>query len=181
MKSLCKIALALALACPLALLAGPGGPGHEHDEAKAAAPAGQAAPRFESHSELFELVGVLENGKVTLYLDRYRDNVPVTDARIEVEGGAFKGEATPEAGGTYTLPGDPFASPGRHALTFTVTAGGEIDLLNGVLEVASPSTTRSAAAETHHSWQYWPVALGIALLALAMFFAGRLHRGVRSK
>lgn len=177
MKSLCKIALALALACPLALLADAG---HDHDQGKAA-PAASAAPRFESHSELFELVGVLENGKVRLYLDRYRDNVPVTDARLEVEAGAFKGEATPEAGGTYTLPGDRFASPGRHALTFTVTAGDEIDLLNGVLEVASPSTTRSAAAETHHSWQYWPLALGIALLAIAMFFAGRLHRGARTK
>lgn len=180
MKLLCKIALAVALACPAALLAGPGGPGHEHDEAKAA-PAGLAAPRFESHSELFELVGVLENGKVTLYLDRYRDNVPVTDAKLEVEGGAFKGEATAEAGGTYTLPGDRFASPGRHALTFTVTAGGEIDLLNGVLEVASPGTVRSASAESHHSSQYWPLALGVAVLALVMFFAGRLHRGVRGK
>ena len=177
MKSLCKIALAVALACPLALLADAG---HDHGEGKAA-PAGPAAPRFESHSDLFELVGVLENGKLTLYLDRYRDNAPVTDARLEVEGNAFKGEATPEAGGSYTLPGGRFASPGRHALTFTVTAGDEIDLLSGVLEVASPSTARSTSAETHHAWQYWPVALGIAALALAMFFAGRLHRGARSK
>lgn len=180
MKSLCKIVLALALACPAALLAGPGGPGHEHDEAKAA-PAGAAAPRFESHSELFELVGVLENGKVTLYLDRYRDNVPVTDAKLEVEADAFKGEAAPETGGTYTLPGDRFASPGRHALTFTVTAGGEIDLLNGVLEVALPGTTLGVPAETHRLWQYWPLALGTALLAIAMFFAGRFTRGARTK
>ena len=177
MKSLCKIALAVALACPLALLADAG---HDHDEGKAT-PAGQAAPRFESHSDLFELVGVLENGKLTLYLDRYRDNVPVTGARLEVEGDAFKGEATPEAGGTYTLPGDRFASPGRHALTFTVTAGDEIDLLSGVLEVGLPGTALGAPAEAHHSWQYWPLALGIGVLALAMLFAGRLHRGVRGK
>lgn len=180
MKPLGKIALAVVLACPAALLAGPGGPGHEHDEAKAA-PAGAAAPRFESHSELFELVGVFENGKVTLYLDRYRDNVPVTDAKLEVEGEAFTGEATPEAGGTYALPGAKFASPGRHALTFTVTAGGEIDLLTGVLEVASPGATRGVPAETHRSWQYWLLVLGMALLAIAMFFAGRFHRGARRK
>ena len=180
MKSLCKIALAVALACPAALLASPGGPGHEHDEAKAA-PAGQAAPRFESHSELFELVGILDSGRLTLYLDRYRDNAPVVDAKLEVEGDAFKGEATPQAGGTYTLPVGRFASPGRHALTFTVTAGDEVDLLSGVLEVASPGAARSAPAETHRSWQYWPFALGIGVLALAMFFAGRLHRGARGK
>lgn len=177
MKLLCKIALAAMLACPVAVLADAG---HDHDEGKAAS-AGPAVPRFESHSELFELVGVLENGKVTLYLDRYRDNAPLTDAKLEVEADAYKGEATAEAGGTYTLPGGPFASPGRHALTFTVTAGDEIDLLSGVLEVASPSTTRSAPAETHHVWQSWPLALGIAALAVAMFFAGRLHRGARSK
>lgn len=177
MKSMCKIALAVALAGPLAVLADAG---HDHGESKAA-PAGSAAPRFESHSELFELVGVLENGKVTLYLDRYRGNAPVTDARLEVEGDAFKGDATPETGGTYTLPGGKFASSGRHALTFTVTAGGEIDLLSGVLEVASPSAARSAPAEAHHSWQYWPLALGIGVLAVAMFFAGRVHRGARAK
>ena len=180
MKLLCKFAFAAALAFPAALLAGPGGPGHDHDEAKAA-PAGQAAPRFESHSELFELVGVLENGKLMLYLDRYRDNAPVTDARLEVEAGAFKGEATPAGEGAYTLAAGPFANPGRHALTFTVTAGNEVDLLSGSLEVPAPGMARSAPAETHHSWQYWPLALGIAALAIVMFFAGRLHRGARSK
>ena len=180
MKLLCKFAFAAALAFPTALLAGPGGPGHEHDEAKAA-PAGQAAPRFESHSELFELVGILDSGRLTLYLDRYRDNAPVVDAKLEVEGDAFKGEATPQAGGTYTLPVGRFASPGRHALTFTVTAGDEVDLLSGVLEVASPGATRGASADTHHEWQYWPWALGIAALAVAMFFAGRLRRGARTK
>lgn len=177
MKSLCNIALAVALACPAALLADAG---HDHDEGKAV-PAGPAAPRFESHSELFELVGVLENGKLTLYLDRYRDNVPVTNARLVVEADAFKVEATPGAGGSYTLPGGRFASPGHHALTFTVTAGDEIDLLSGVLEVVSSSTTHSAPAGIQHAWQYWPLALGIAALAIAMFFAGRLHRGARTK
>lgn len=177
MKSLCAIALAAALALPTALLADAG---HDHGEI-AAAPTAPAAPRFEAHSELFELVGVLENGKLTLYLDRYRDNAPVTGARLEVEGEAFQGEAASAAEGTYTLPGAPFAKPGRHALTFTVTAAEDTDLLNGVLEVAAPGKAPAASAEIHHAWQYWPLALGIAAFGIAMFFAGRARKGASTR
>jgi hypothetical protein len=177
MKSLCTIALWAVLTWPVAILADAG---HDHDEGKTA-PARPAAPRFESHSELFELVGVLEGAKLTLYLDRYRDNAPVEDAKIEVESGSFKGEAIRGADGAYALPAEPFDKPGRHVLTLTVTAGSEVDLLTGALEVPSVGVERHASAQTHHEWQYWPLALGIAALAVAMFFAGRLHRGARSQ
>ncbi len=177
MKSLCTMALMAALGFPPALLADAG---HDHGEAPAA-PAGPAAPRFESHSELFELVGVLENGKLTLYLDRYRDNAPVANARLEVDSEAFKGEAAPAAEGVYTLPGAPFARPGRHALTFTVTAAEETDLLNGVLEVAPADRAPPAPAMTRQFLQSWPLAAGVAAFGVAMFFAGRVRRGVRTR
>lgn len=175
MKSLCKIALWGVLAWPVAILADAG---HDHDEGKTA-PARLGAPRFESHSELFELVGVLEGGKLTLYLDRYRDNAPVEDAKIEVESGSLKAEAIRGADGTYTLPAERFNKSGRHALTLTVTAGSEVDLLTGALDVPSVDAEGHASAQTHPEWQYWPLALGIAALAVAMFLVGRFHRGAR--
>jgi len=177
MKSLCKIALWAVLAWPVAILADAG---HDHNEGKTAL-ARPGAPRFESHSELFELVGVLEGGKLTLYLDRYRDNAPVEDAKIEVESGSFRAEAIRGADGTYTLPAERFDKSGRHALTLTVSAGSDVDLLTGALDVPSVAVEPHASEQTHHEWQVWPLALGIAALAVAMFFVGRLHRGARSQ
>ena len=49
-------------AMPWAALAGPGGPGHTHDE-EASIATGEAAPRTEAHSELFEFVGVFQDGE----------------------------------------------------------------------------------------------------------------------
>lgn len=74
--------------CPAIALAGPGGPGHDHDAPPAVSAA--SAPRVEAQSDSFELVAVLDNGKLTLYLDRFATNEPVSDARIQIESGTFK-------------------------------------------------------------------------------------------
>jgi hypothetical protein len=178
MTLLSRLLLAAALAAPATLLANGG---HDHGEARAAPAAQALAPRFEAHSELFELVGVLENGKLVLYLDRYRDNAPVEDARLEIESGSFKGEARRAGDGTYTLAEGPLVSPGNHALTLTVTAGNDVDLLSARFEVpsASPGTARSNAA--HREWPVWLVALAIGVLGALTFLAARLRRGRRSQ
>jgi membrane fusion protein, heavy metal efflux system len=41
-------------------------------------------PRVSASSELYELVGVLDGLRLTIYLDGFQDNVPVTDANISV-------------------------------------------------------------------------------------------------
>lgn len=53
------------------------GPGHDHGEPAKTSTAGAAAPRFTATSETFELVGVLDDKRLTLYLDRAIDNTPV--------------------------------------------------------------------------------------------------------
>ena len=55
--------------------------GHDHGN-EAAVEQGAASPRFEAHSDLFELVGIAENGQLTVYLDRYAPNEPVVDAKV---------------------------------------------------------------------------------------------------
>ena len=57
------------------------GEGHDHGEAPTAA-TGTAAPRLTSHSDLFELVGMVEGNEMKIYLDRFTTNEPVTDAKI---------------------------------------------------------------------------------------------------
>lgn len=142
----------------------------------------QAVPRFEAQSELFELVGVLEGPKLTLYLDRYSDNTPITDAKIEVEAPSFKGEAVRAPDGTYTLAAEPLARPGRHALTITVSAGADVDLLAGELETHASATSngKKTASDEHSSWlsRYWSrvvTLLVVAALAVPIILRLRLR------
>jgi hypothetical protein len=133
-----------------------------HGESPSALPAA-LAPRVEAHSEGFELVGVLEGEKLTLYLDRFATNEPVTDAAIEIESGAFKAAAQPGGEGVYTASAAALAKPGQYPLVFTIRAASETDLLNGTLGVLQPP----AASSHPRDWTGWLVWLAGALVALA--------------
>ena len=112
------------------------GPGHDHGDAPTAI-AGNASPRVTSHSDLFEIVGVVSNGEMTLYLDRYATNEPVKDAKIDIEIGNIKGVATAQPDGSYVFKNDVLAKPGELAVSFTVLAGTDNDLLAGDLKIGS--------------------------------------------
>lgn len=135
----------------------------------------EAAPRATAESEEFELVAVLEGGKLQLYLDRYASNEPVSGAGIEVESGAFKRLAKAVAPGVYTLPGEAFAKPGKHPLTIGVQTGESADLLAATLDVPQPATTASSDAPP--PWQaWWGIVLsGLAGLTALVFVFTRLR------
>lgn len=134
--------------------------GHNHDHDKPAA-AGTASPRIESHSDLFELVGIVDKGQMTVYLDRYPTNEPVLGAKIEYESGAHKGVAAPQADGTYLIKFDALTKPGELPFAFTVTAGSDTDLLAGDLDLKDP---HDHADEATRPWLQW---LGYATAAVA--------------
>lgn len=129
------------------------------------------APRVEAQSESFELLGVFEGGKLTLYLDRFATNEPVTDAAIEIESGAFKATAQSSGEGVYTAPAAALAQPGQYPLVFTIRATNETDLLNGTLDVLPPPGASSHLLD----WTGWLVWIAGALVALAGI-AWLLHR-----
>ncbi|MBN8747894.1 Uncharacterised protein [Xylophilus ampelinus] len=142
--------------------------GHDHgDEAPAAA--GRALPRFTAESENFELVGVLEGRRLTLYLDRFADNSPVKDARLELQLGDEK--LVPEAHGEgsfdTTLAHVPPA--GVLPVTATVTTGRETDLLAGDFDLHDAHADADAEAPAPAWRRYAPwLAAGIAGLVLAV-------------
>ena len=146
------------------------GPGHDHGEEKTA-PVANAAPRFNAHSDLFELVGAIQPGKLMLYLDRYADNAPVTTAAIELEikpaqGAAWTVKAVPAEDGAFTAAlAKPFG-PGGYAVTATVSATldgkAETDLLVATFEIASVQASESGSHQ--HFSEY--VAMGGALAAI---------------
>ena len=151
------------------------GEGHDHGEAPTAA-TGTAAPRLTSHSDLFELVGMVEGNEMKIYLDRFTTNEPVTDAKIEVEIGNIKGIAAEQADGSYIFKNDVFTNPGDLSVSFTVIAGKDADLLAGDLKIDGPIDDH-AHDEAAKPWLRWAAyASGALLLAAIVFVAIRRRR-----
>jgi len=169
MKWLFGLVLALL---PVAVFADEGHGGH--GAPPSALPAA-LAPRVEAQSENFELLGVLESGKLTLYLDRFATNEPVADAAIEIESGAFKATAQPGGEGVYTAPAAALTQPGQYPLVFTIRAPNETDLLNGTLGVPPPP---GASNHPHHwtEWLVWIVGAVVALAGIAWLLRRRMTR-----
>lgn len=101
-----------------------------------------SAPRFAAVSDRFELVGALDGRRLTLWLDRFADNAPVTGATLELEIGDLKLVARP-VDDRYEAELPAASPPGMAPVTVTVTAGGVLDLLAAELIVpAAPERTR---------------------------------------
>lgn len=173
-------------------------PVHAHGDEDHSAPAALTGktllPRASAHSEDFEIVAVLETGRLLIFVDRTDSNQPVTQAKLEVEGIGPPAIAAPLSPGVYALAlAQPLAS-GAHALSFTLQTPGNADLLNTSLVVpASPSAaarTALAPGETGSSaepgalgWRLpggaWPWLGGAALVLAALSALWQRRRPAR--
>src|SRR5262245_23345867 len=78
--------------------------GHDHADDARSVPAASTYPRVAAQSEQYEIVGILRNGRLSLYLDHFASNEPVTDAAIKVTiGDAEPVDAEPAENGTYVV------------------------------------------------------------------------------
>lgn len=189
--------LARCLIAPLALAAllsaAPLAAHEGHDHGAPAAPvASNGAPRIALHSDAYELVGVLNGDRLTLFLDRYASNEPVTDAGLVVTlgtDGDIPAKPTPE--GTYVVASELLRGAGPLELIFAVTHTGGDDLLIGTLQRPAAAATASAARASPLSLQVQslPVAdrqvpvLVLATggaLAFGLLFGAGLRRGRRT-
>lgn len=140
-------ALLLLLSCSLlfAGLPAQAHEGHDHGPPAPSLPA-TVKPRIAVHSDLYELVAIGRGTALSIFLDRYATNEPVTDAIISVMVGADTVSARPLDDGTYRadLPG--LAKVGRHELIFSITHPLGSDLLPGELTTPEPSAAASSSA-----------------------------------
>lgn len=169
--------LAAAILSPVHASPGAHGPSGEHLDSKETTQAGgQQVPAFEAKSELFEMVGRLSAGELSLLIDRYETNEPVLEAAVEVESGAVKAVAKFHADlGDYAIDDEAFlkalGTPGTHPLIITVVAGQDSDLLDGVLHVGGQDLANDDHGHEHGPmpWGRWALIalafLGFALLA----------------
>jgi hypothetical protein len=153
--------LALALTVNPAIA----GPGHDHGDEAPAAAAGPVSPRFEAHTDLFEVVGVLEGDELSVFIDRFADNAPVLKAKVELESGSTKavGEFH-EKHGDYRFAAAPFKKPGSHPITLTVMAGDETDLLAGDLVVPDQHAEHDHEESSHLMERFGLGVLGLIAL-----------------
>ena len=136
-----------ALLCAAAATAGEG---HDHGDAPAST-TGTALPRFTAVSETFELVGVLDGQQLTLYLDRYADNSPVSGAQLELEIGGVKVPTQPHEQDVYEATLAEALKPGVTPVTATVIAGDDTDLLAGEFDIHEE--THADEAAEGRAWQ----------------------------
>ncbi|MBY0240905.1 MAG: hypothetical protein K2X55_16455 [Burkholderiaceae bacterium] len=177
MKLLTALFCALLLALPALASPGAHGPNGEHLDGPAAVSTSGSAPRVETFTELFELVGHLSGGELSILIDRYDTNEPVLNGKLEVQYQKLKAPATFHSDiGDYAVD-DPamlaaLSKPGKHPLLFTFTAGEESDLIEGTLEVPQ------AAGHDHHDAPYrqrWALTLSViaALTAIGAVLVRR--------
>jgi cobalt-zinc-cadmium efflux system membrane fusion protein len=148
--------------------------GHGHGEAPVAE--ATASPRMEAHSDLFELVGIVDKGQLVIYLDRFATNEPVERATIAYEAGTEKGEARAQPDGTYVAAIKAMAGNETLSIAFTVTAGADADLLAGDLVLAEAHHDgHGEEAKPLARWAAYAAAALSALLILG--FAARKFSG----
>lgn len=148
--------------------------GHD-DEAPGAAAGAEASPRFAAVSDAFELVGVLDGQRLSLYLDHAADNRPAKDARLDLEINGRPVAVTPKGEGQFeaTLAG---ALPeGEVAVAAMVAAGADTDLLAGTLDVHAHA--EGGAASSGPRWRALAPWIAGVVLALGLAVAWRRRAG----
>ena len=162
----------MAATAPIALA------GDDHGDAPAAS-SSPALPRFAAASETFELVGVVNGKRLTLYLDRYADGSPVKDAKLELELGGVKVPVESHGEGEFEAMLAQELKPGSLAVSAMVVAGAESDLLAGELDVHDEGPADKAAHA--HGWQEYATWAGAAAAALvALLILARRLRAARN-
>jgi cobalt-zinc-cadmium efflux system membrane fusion protein len=145
--------------------------GHDHGELpRTAVP---LAPRGEAATEDFQLVAILRNGEVVIYLDRFATNEPVTNAKIEALTPAGQENAVAHEDGSYRLPAKWVDKRDYYDLIFTVTLGEASDVLPVTIVASAASETNPAQGIS-----VWTM-IALLLLTGAFAFAGGIYSAKR--
>ena len=163
------------LFCILLPFAAPAHEGHSHGDEEPPTTV-ITAPRATGLSPLFQLVAVANGPALTVYIDRFETNEPVTGAEVSVE--TPVGPVNAKADGEVYLLDAPWATePGDYELLFTVVAGVDIDFVTATLTIPEALPVAEPASPTAALWQLLDRpsrvdALKLAALAGAGFLLG---------
>ena len=150
------------------------GAGHDHGPGPETSSSTEV-PRLESLGTELELVAVVIDDELVIYLDESATNAPVDDATIEVSGDDVPATAAKQTkNGTYSLDAEWVSGTGTKALTFVVTAGDRVELLNGTLGLGAADDHSIAHSSSLLARpKLWIFAGVAALLGFLLAFAFR--------
>ncbi|MFA5955978.1 efflux RND transporter periplasmic adaptor subunit [Hyphomicrobium sp.] len=183
------LAALLCLASFTAALPAVAHEGHDDGSPAVASPI-SAHPRAVATSESYEIVAVPNGSELSVFVDRFLDNTPVTDAKltISIDGVEFPPQSAP--GGVFKLKSEALLqTPGEHEFIFSVQESDKRDLLIAGLSIPVPSEVKATAPASAFGWLEAAIpqsttilaslgAIGILGLALAAAFKRRLRRKV---
>jgi RND family efflux transporter MFP subunit len=146
--------------------------GNDHSHADEPAPVAAAhTPQVELSGGGIELVGLIADRTLKIYLDRYETNDAIAGAEIKVVAdGIAAGAAKEVAPGLYHLAAPWADEPGHKPLKFAITVGGAQTNLEGELDVPATAPETTPAAVTWIALAASPVTWILAALAAAVGF-----------
>lgn len=151
---------------------------HGHDHDAPASSSGPALPRFAAVSDAFELVGVVSGKQLTVYLDRFEDNAAVKDAKVDLDIGGEKVALETRDAGEYVGTLAQELKPGVIAVTASIVAGSESDILAGDLDLHAEAIAHGEHARGWRGYAGWAAGAVVVLAAIA--WAVRRRGGAHS-
>ncbi|MCA1529151.1 efflux RND transporter periplasmic adaptor subunit [Bradyrhizobium yuanmingense] len=146
--------------------------GHDHGDAEKTAVVSSAYPRIAARSELYEVVGILKDGRLSVFIDDVATNEPVSDAALQVTiGDSAPIEASSQEDGVYTAPIPNGTPSGSVEVIFSISASRGNDLL---VDSFVPRAEARPAEHKHEPGWLLSNRAAIAVSALAALGFGGL-------
>ncbi|MGY3472278.1 efflux RND transporter periplasmic adaptor subunit [Bradyrhizobium ottawaense] len=156
--------------------------GHDHGDAEKAAVVSSAYPRVAARSELYEIVGILKEGRLSVFIDDPVTNEPISDAALQVTiGDSAAIEAAKTDEGVYTAV-VPNGTPAESVeVIFSVNAKKGNDLLVDSLVPTRAGNVPAAEQKQEHGWLFSSrtvvAASALAAVGLGLLFGYWRRRG----
>ncbi|WP_247281543.1 MULTISPECIES: efflux RND transporter periplasmic adaptor subunit [unclassified Bradyrhizobium] len=156
--------------------------GHDHSDADKPTFVSSAYPRVAARSELYEIVGILKDGKLSVFLDDAVSNDPVSDAALQVTiGDSAPIEASSQEDGVYTAAIPNGTPAGSVEVIFSISAGKGNDLLVDSFIPTRAGDARLPEQKHEHGWLFSSrtaiAASALVALGLGLLFAYWRRRG----
>jgi cobalt-zinc-cadmium efflux system membrane fusion protein len=152
--------------------------GHDHGPPAPPLPT-TVKPRIVLETELYQIVAIAGGTQLTIFLDRYATNEPITEAAISITAGNATISAQPRKDGSYVAEVPSMAPPGRHELLFNVSYKDGDDLLAGALEIPPPES--QIAGEHARPAGLRALIVGHLATVMALFVGLALGLALRSR
>lgn len=160
------------LTCSLAVLLGllpAGALAHgDHDPVPTTTVTDGASPRFTAQAHGLELVGILDGDQLSLYLDDWEDNSPVTDAELKLQLDGVAAEVEQNTPGTFAAHLSALPEEGVIQVQATVVRGDDFERLKGELRLSHAEHGHEETPQAGRLLPFWLLG-GFAVLALLLW------------